>query len=58
MKNDLDGDRDTGLVPYSDDQVGELMLRMRGDDSYVNFQDEADIGADTMFHGDGEDCEE
>ena len=56
--NDSDGDINTGLVPYSDDQVGELVQRMCGDDTYVKFQDEADVGADPIFPKDDEDCEE
>ena len=36
-KNELDGESKNGLVPYSDEQVGELVIRLCGDDSYVNF---------------------
>ena len=45
-------------MPYSDEQVGELVRRMCGDDTYVKFQDKADVSTDTMFPEDGEDCEE
>ena len=57
-KNELDGDSETGLVPYSGEQVGGLVSRLCGDDAYVNFQDEADVVADSMFPEDDKDCGE
>ena len=57
-KNEFYGDSNTGLVPYSNEQVGELLRRLCGDDTYVNFQDEAEIGTNLMFPKDGEYCEE
>ena len=34
---------------YSDEQVRELVRTLCGDDTYLNFQDEAHVGPNTML---------
>ena len=36
-------------MPYSDEQVAELVRKLCRDDACMNFIDEADVGLDPMF---------
>ena len=36
-------------MPYSDEQGAELVRKMCGDDAYMNFLDEADVGPDPII---------
>ena len=56
-KKQLEGDKEPVIVPYSDEQVGELVRHVWGENNFITFQDEVCVGADPMFNEDDNDCD-
>ncbi len=54
-KDQLCGDKETGIVAYTDAQVGKMIQDVIGNDEYVNIgEDEVEVGADPEHPEEGD----
>ena len=53
----MEGEKETAIFSYSNEQVGELLRRVCGGSYFIAFQDEACVGSEPMSPKDDDDCD-
>ena len=46
----LGGDKETGIVPYTEEQVGRMVQDIIGNDDFVNFSQDPNLVNEDRFH--------